>query len=51
MGSILFDNVDPDKAAVEWLKANPAVLETWLVGVNTVDGEPGLPAVKKSLGL
>ncbi len=50
MGSILFDNVEPDKAATDWLKANPGVLDTWLAGVTTVDGQPGLPAVKKSLG-
>ncbi len=51
MGSILFDNQDPDKAATDWLKANPAVLDTWLDGVTTVDGQPGAAAVKKSLGL
>jgi hypothetical protein len=27
------------------------VLETWLGGVETVDGEPGLPAVKEHLGI
>ncbi len=51
MGSILFDNQDPDKAAADWLKANPAVLDGWLAGVTTLDGQPGLPAVKASLGL
>ena len=51
MGSILFDNVEPDKAATDWLKANPGVLDTWLAGVTTADGQPGLPAVKTSLGL
>ena len=51
MGSILFDSAEPDKAATDWLKANPAVLDTWLAGVTTFDGQPGLPAVKKSLGL
>ena len=51
MGSILFDSQDPDKAATDWLKANPAVLDTWLAGVTTLDGQPGEAAVKKSLGL
>lgn len=51
MGSILFDEQDPAKAATDWLKANPGVLDTWLAGVTTFDGQPGLPAVKKSLGL
>ena len=51
MGSILFDGQDPDKAATDWLKANPATLDRWLAGVTTLDGQPGLPAVKASLGL
>ena len=51
MGGILFDEEDPAKAATEWLKANPAALDAWLDGVTTIDGQPGLPAVKKSLGL
>lgn len=51
MGSILFDSQQPDKAATDWVKANPGILDTWLDGVTTLDGQPGLPAVKKSLGL
>ena len=51
MGSILFDGQEPDKAATDWLKANPAALDGWLAGVATLDGQPGLPAVKASLGL
>jgi glycine betaine/proline transport system substrate-binding protein len=51
MGSILFDSVEPDKAATDWLKANPSVLDGWLAGVTTFDGQPGEAAVKKSLGL
>ena len=39
------------KAAEAWLKANPGALDAWLAGVTTVDGQPGLDAVKKSLGL
>jgi glycine betaine/proline transport system substrate-binding protein len=45
------NNVDGDKAGAKWLKANPDVLTKWLDGVTTVDGQDGLAAVKKSLGL
>ncbi|MHB2165829.1 choline ABC transporter substrate-binding protein [Alsobacter sp. R-9] len=51
MGKILFDKVEADKAAAEYLKANAAVLDGWLAGVTTLDGKPGLPAVKASLGV
>ncbi|MBO4966603.1 MAG: choline ABC transporter substrate-binding protein [Pseudomonas sp.] len=49
MGKVLDDKVKPDAAAKAWLKQNPQVLETWLAGVTTVDGKPGLEAVKASL--
>ncbi|WP_374381511.1 choline ABC transporter substrate-binding protein [Dongia sp.] len=42
---------DGETAAAEWLKANPAVLDTWLAGVTTFDGQDGAAAVKKALGL
>ncbi|MGK0545048.1 choline ABC transporter substrate-binding protein [Halomonas cupida] len=51
MGSIMDDGVAPEEAAQDYLKANPALLEAWLEGVNTADGEPALPAVKVSLGI
>jgi glycine betaine/proline transport system substrate-binding protein len=51
MGSILFDSMDPEKAAQKWLKANPAAINPWLKDVTTIDGKPGLEAVKKSLGI
>ena len=51
MGKILDDGQEADKATAEWLKANPAVLDSWLDGVTTKDGAPGLPAVKAKLGL
>ena len=51
MASILNDNMQPEAAAESWLKANPGVLDGWLDGVTTVEGEPGLPAVKSALGL
>jgi glycine betaine/proline transport system substrate-binding protein len=51
MGKILFDSEEADKAAEEWLKANPTAWTAWLDGVTTFDGKPGLDAVKASLGL
>jgi glycine betaine/proline transport system substrate-binding protein len=51
MNKILTDNEEAPKAAQDWLKANPGALDAWLAGVTTFDGQPGLPAVKKSLGL
>ena len=51
MNKILTDSEEAPKAAQEWLKANPGQLDAWLAGVTTFDGQPGLPAVKKSLGL
>ncbi|WP_426227148.1 choline ABC transporter substrate-binding protein [Pararhizobium sp. DWP3-4] len=51
MGKILNDGKDPEVAANEWLKANPAAIDPWLAGVTTKDGAEGLPAVKTALGL
>jgi glycine betaine/proline transport system substrate-binding protein len=51
MGAILDDGEDPEDAASAWLKEHPDVLDGWLEGVTTVDGEPGLPAVKEQLGI
>jgi glycine betaine/proline transport system substrate-binding protein len=51
MGGILDDGKSPDVAAKSWLVANPAILDAWLAGVTTLDGKPGLPAVKTALGL
>jgi len=51
MGKILDDKEDADKAVKEWIAANPAILDGWLDGVTTHDGQPGLPAVKAAFGL
>ena len=51
MGQILNDGMDPEEAARDWLVANPGILDGWLDGVTTLSGEPGLPAVRESLGL
>ncbi len=50
MGLILDGATGPD-AAKTWLKAHPDAIGPWLDGVTTFDGQPGLPAVKASLGL
>jgi glycine betaine/proline transport system substrate-binding protein len=39
------------QAAAAYLQAHPELLATWLDGVTTQDGKPGLPAVKTSLGI
>ncbi len=41
----------PDAAAQAWLRDNAGVLDGWLQGVTTLDGQPGLDAVQRSLGL
>ncbi|WP_371747470.1 choline ABC transporter substrate-binding protein [Caballeronia sp. Sq4a] len=45
----IMDKEDPNKATLDWLKANPSILDGWLAGVTTIDGKPGLPAVKAYL--
>lgn len=45
MYAILKRHVPPHKAAAAWIKAHPATVATWLRGVSTFDGKPGLPAV------
>lgn len=51
MGKILDDGQEPQDAAKAWIKENPDALGPWLDGVTTLQGEPGLPVVKASLGL
>jgi glycine betaine/proline transport system substrate-binding protein len=51
MGAILDDGAEPEDAARDYLKAHPEVLEGWLAGVTTADGEDGLAAVKEELDL
>lgn len=51
MGAILNDGEDAEAAATAWLKANPAVLDTWLKGVTTKDGGDSMMAVKSAMGL
>ncbi|MGC8121321.1 choline ABC transporter substrate-binding protein [Marinobacter sp. VGCF2001] len=49
MGAILNDGEAPRDAAHAWLASNPDVLDAWLEGVTTLDGNEALPAVKASL--
>lgn len=51
MSYVLDDGMDADEAAEKWLKDNPGVLDVWLDGVTTRDGEPGAAAVRQGLGL
>jgi glycine betaine/proline transport system substrate-binding protein len=51
MGKILDDGMDAEEATQEWLEAHPDVIDPWLEGVTTVEGEEGLPAVRSELGL
>lgn len=51
MGFVLNDQLSGAEAASKWIKAHPDVLKPWLEGVTTIDGQPGLPAVKKALGI
>ncbi len=41
--------VGAEKAAADWLKAHPEVLDRWLEGVTTLDGADGRVAVLKAL--
>nr|WP_299240908.1 choline ABC transporter substrate-binding protein [uncultured Halomonas sp.] len=51
MSAIMDGGERPREAARSWLQDNPEVLEGWLEGVETVNGEPGLPAVKEFIGI
>ena len=50
MGAILDKHETPEQATTDWLKSNPDVLNAWLDGVTTWDGQPALAAVKAKLG-
>jgi glycine betaine/proline transport system substrate-binding protein len=49
MAAILDEGKKPEAAAKAWIKKNPAVLEAWLMNVNTLDGKPALPAAQAAL--
>ena len=49
MAGILDDGQEPAAAAKAWIAENPDRREQWLDGVTTLDGQPGVDAVKASL--
>jgi glycine betaine/proline transport system substrate-binding protein len=49
MADIMDDGQDPREAARAYLQANDGLLDEWLDGVQTRDGEPGAPAVRAAL--
>ena len=51
MRRITNDGEHPADAARAMMTAMPDLLDGWLDGVTTLDGQPGLPAVKGALGL
>ena len=51
MSYLMNDGMDPREAAKKMLTEQPTVLDAWLDGVTTRDGQPGLSAVKAAIGL
>ncbi|MGV1761688.1 choline ABC transporter substrate-binding protein [Rhizobium sp. A22-96] len=51
MAYIMNDGLEPEQAALKAIKDEPQRLEAWLAGVSAFGGQPGLQAVKVSLGL
>jgi glycine betaine/proline transport system substrate-binding protein len=49
MGLILDEHLDGPTAASRFLIQHPALIDGWLAGVFTVDGSPGVAAVRRSL--
>ena len=49
MAAVANDKTSNGAAAKAWLQANPAVLDAWLEGVKTLDGQEALAAVKARL--
>ncbi len=51
MGYLINDGMKPEDAAMKAIKEEPQRLDAWLAGVTTLDGKPGLQAVREKLGL
>ena len=47
MDAILDRHEQPEIAAAEWLKANPAVVKSWLEGVSTFDGRAAASVLER----
>ncbi len=51
MQMVMGDGMEFPAAVQAMLGKHPELLDGWLKGVTTLDGQPGLPAVKAALGL
>ncbi|CAG9220456.1 L-proline glycine betaine binding ABC transporter protein ProX (TC 3.A.1.12.1) [Paraburkholderia sabiae] len=51
IANVLQNKVDINTAALNALKSNPTLLNTWLKGVTTANGADGLQAVQAQLGI
>jgi glycine betaine/proline transport system substrate-binding protein len=51
MGYLMNDGLSPEDAAAKAIREQPERLEAWLLGVTTLEGKPGLEAVRQGLGL
>ncbi len=51
MNMIMTDGLEAKDAAVKMMQAHPEKLDAWLKDVVTLDGKPGLVAVKTELGI
>ena len=51
MGYLINDSLSQEEAAKKMILEQPDRLAKWLDGVTTMDGQPGLAAVKTALGL
>ena len=51
MNLIMGDGMEVPAAATQMMKAHPEKLDLWLKDVTTIDGKPGLDAVKAELGI
>ncbi|KUM43236.1 glycine betaine ABC transporter substrate-binding protein [Pseudomonas sp. EpS/L25] len=49
MDQVLNQNVNPRRAARDWLKDHPEVVGGWMQGVTTRAGAPGLPVIESDL--
>lgn len=49
MALILDEGMRPNDAATQWLAANSDVLDVWLDGVTTLDGDAATPVAKSAL--
>jgi glycine betaine/proline transport system substrate-binding protein len=51
MAAIRVQHRTPERAATDWLRANPGALAGWLDGVTTFDGKQGEAQVRTKLGI